>query len=155
MHILHETWRCYWLIASDVNFWSVVFVLREEAPESLVGALWTAGWAICVLELEAAGSDRNWSRFRWCWKRCSACWFFPFKRWAVKAGFLQGEKELKGLNTWELNSALWRGAFSAVVFVVRWKDGVDREWIEGRDGDALQCKCVPVTEKRYSHFCIF
>lgn len=134
MHILHETWRCYWLRTSDVIFWSIVFVQSHSCVEGR--GSWVPCWCsvnplqdglFVAWSWEAAGSDRNWSRFRWCWEHSSAPWFFPFKRWAVKEGFLGGEEELEGLNIWALSSALWRGAFSAaVVFVAWWKDGVDR-----------------------------
>lgn len=132
MHLLHETWRCYWLRTSDVIFWSIVFVQSHSCVEGK--RLLSPLLVLCELQdglfvawsWEAAGSDRNWSRFRWCWEHCSIYWFFPYKRWTVKEVFSEGEEELKGLNIWELSSALRRGAFSAVFSVVRWKDDVDR-----------------------------
>lgn len=58
----------------------------------------------------------------------------------MQEGFSEGEKELKGLNRRELSSTLCRGTFSAVVFVVRWKDGVDRGK-RGRCTPMQVCSC--------------
>lgn len=157
MHILHETWRWCWLTTSDVIFWSVVFVQsfmcwgKRLLSPSLVLCELRDGLFV-AWSWEAAESDTNWSRFRWCWEHCSICWFFPFQSWAVKEGFSEGEKELKGLNIWELSSALWRGAFGAVVFLVRWKDGVDRGK-RGRCTSMQVCSCH--REKVLTLLCFF